>query len=56
MNTYDASSAGNRLPRLGEIVARQETRARIHPVQTREAVITYLGRYPDGFSISQLPG
>jgi 2',3'-cyclic-nucleotide 2'-phosphodiesterase/3'-nucleotidase len=55
MNTYDASSAGNRLPRLGEIVARQETRARIHPVQTREAVITYLGRYPDGFSISQLP-
>jgi len=40
-NTFDAQSAGQRLMKLRDIVARPEAQATLHPLQTREALIRY---------------
>jgi 5'-nucleotidase / UDP-sugar diphosphatase len=44
MNTYDASSGGNRFPRLRAIMRSAAARAVIHPVQTREALIAFVSK------------
>lgn len=42
MNTYDAASGGGRMPVLGELMRSAKVNATIHPVQTREALISFL--------------
>ncbi|MFZ4776888.1 MAG: 5'-nucleotidase C-terminal domain-containing protein, partial [Terrimicrobiaceae bacterium] len=42
MNTFDASSAGQRLMKLRAIMESPSANATIHPVQTREALIEFL--------------
>jgi 2',3'-cyclic-nucleotide 2'-phosphodiesterase/3'-nucleotidase len=54
LNTYDASSAGQRLPQLGELVAQPSAQASIHPVQTREAVIDFLRQHSEGLGPQDL--
>jgi 5'-nucleotidase / UDP-sugar diphosphatase len=55
MNTYDASSGGNRFPRLREIMRSAAARAVIHPVQTREALIAFVAkRGEDGVTRADL--
>jgi 2',3'-cyclic-nucleotide 2'-phosphodiesterase (5'-nucleotidase family) len=41
MNTFDASSAGHRFMKLRQILERPEAKLTFHPVQTRDALITY---------------
>lgn len=45
MNTYDASSAGQRLMKLRSIMESPEANAVIHPVQTREALIAFVSSH-----------
>lgn len=54
MNTYDASSAGNRLPRLRDLTLAPEARSEIVKVQTREALITFVSSRPNGVRLSDL--
>ncbi len=42
MNTYDASSAGQRLMKLRAVMESPQANATIHPVQTREALIAFV--------------
>ncbi len=42
MNTYDASGAGQRMMKLRAIMSEPSTKAQIHRVQTREALISFL--------------
>lgn len=44
MNTFDAQSGGHRLLQLRAIMQEPETRATVHPVQTRTALIDYLSK------------
>lgn len=52
MNTYDASSAGQRLPVLHRVM--DEVKTSIHPVQTREALIEFLSEKPGGVGAGDL--
>jgi len=55
MNTFDASSAGQRLMKLRAIMESPATNATIHPVQTREALIEFLAaRGKSGVGLSDL--
>lgn len=45
MNSFDASSGGHRFMKLREMLARPEARMTFHPLQTREALITYFHRH-----------
>lgn len=56
MNTYDASSAGQRLMRLRSIVAASAANSKIHHVQTREALIRFLSKEGGVSKADLLPG
>jgi 2',3'-cyclic-nucleotide 2'-phosphodiesterase (5'-nucleotidase family) len=45
MNSFDASSGGHRFMKLREVLARPEARTTFHPLQTREALISYFRRH-----------
>jgi 2',3'-cyclic-nucleotide 2'-phosphodiesterase/3'-nucleotidase len=45
MNTFDASSGGHRFMKLREMLARPEARMTFHPLQTRDALISYFKRH-----------
>jgi len=45
MNSFDASSGGHRFMKLRETLARPEARMTFHPLQTREALISYFRRH-----------
>ena len=47
LNSYDAQSGGQRMPRLQEIVAGAAAHARFHEVQTRDAVIEFFLRHKE---------
>ncbi|MDX2080120.1 MAG: bifunctional UDP-sugar hydrolase/5'-nucleotidase [Terrimicrobiaceae bacterium] len=54
MNTYDASSAGNRLPRLRDLTLAAEAKSEIVRVQTREALINFCSSRSQGVRLSDL--
>jgi 2',3'-cyclic-nucleotide 2'-phosphodiesterase/3'-nucleotidase len=45
MNSFDASSGGHRFMKLREMLARPDARMTLHPLQTREALISYFRRH-----------
>jgi 2',3'-cyclic-nucleotide 2'-phosphodiesterase (5'-nucleotidase family) len=45
INSYDAQSGGQRLPRLHEIVNSNAAKARFHDVETRDAVVEFFLRH-----------
>ncbi len=53
INSFDASSGGHRFMKLREMLARPEARMTFHPLQTREALISYFRRHQ---VIRRLPG